>query len=212
MESKRKKIISLAVFVMLIAVLGLVSAVSAELPSVPDILNDRYGPGNWTGPLSETNIRFTADSTIVVVYVDDHVAAYTDPTGWYETDSGIKHELFSDPEKEDFDTFEPGEEFGIYIDAGPNQPYITYYSQSWKNPYDEIHAKLYKVTGGDHSGAYVVAFEDLPLDQSDKDYNDVVLELKHVTPVPVPEFTTIAIPVCMIFGLFYFFRRKRQNE
>jgi len=28
----------------------------------------------------------------------------------------------------------------------------------------------------------------------------------------VPEFTTIAIPVCMIFGLFYFFRRKRQNE
>ncbi|MEA2075112.1 MAG: hypothetical protein U9O85_05205 [Euryarchaeota archaeon] len=28
----------------------------------------------------------------------------------------------------------------------------------------------------------------------------------------IPEFTTVAIPVCMIFGLFYFFRRKRQNE
>jgi hypothetical protein len=29
---------------------------------------------------------------------------------------------------------------------------------------------------------------------------------------PIPEFTTIALPVCMILGLFYFFRRKRQTE
>jgi hypothetical protein len=40
--------------------------------------------------------------------------------------------------------------------------------------------------------------------------NDFV-ELKNVN-WEIPEFTTIAIPVCMILGLFYFFRRKRQNE
>jgi hypothetical protein len=28
----------------------------------------------------------------------------------------------------------------------------------------------------------------------------------------IPEFTTIAVPVCMILGMFYFFRRKRQTE
>ncbi|MEA2075111.1 MAG: PEF-CTERM sorting domain-containing protein, partial [Euryarchaeota archaeon] len=37
------------------------------------------------------------------------------------------------------------------------------------------------------------------------------IDLEGVT-FEVPEFTTIAIPVCMILGLFYFFRRKRQNE
>jgi len=29
---------------------------------------------------------------------------------------------------------------------------------------------------------------------------------------PIPEFSTIAIPVGMIFGLFYFYRRKRQSR
>jgi hypothetical protein len=28
----------------------------------------------------------------------------------------------------------------------------------------------------------------------------------------IPEFATVAVPVCMILGMFYFFRRKRQNE
>ncbi len=28
----------------------------------------------------------------------------------------------------------------------------------------------------------------------------------------IPEFTTIAVPACMILGMFYFFRRKRQTE
>lgn len=45
--------------------------------------------------------------------------------------------------------------------------------------------------------------------------NDLI-ELEHFTTseseTEIPEFTTIAVPVCMILGLFYFFRRKRQTE
>jgi hypothetical protein len=41
--------------------------------------------------------------------------------------------------------------------------------------------------------------------------NDVI-DLKEVTWEEIPEFTTIAIPVGMIFGLFYFYRRKRQSR
>jgi len=40
--------------------------------------------------------------------------------------------------------------------------------------------------------------------------NDVMIIGLDYTPIP--EFTTIALPVCMILGLFYFFRRKRQTE
>jgi len=40
--------------------------------------------------------------------------------------------------------------------------------------------------------------------------NDIIVTSFDYTPIP--EFTTIAIPVGMILGLFYFFRRKRQSR
>jgi hypothetical protein len=204
---KRKKIFSLSVLVLCIAVFGLVGAVSAEDPDVPTILNDRYGVGNWMGPLSQTEISFTQTSSVVLVYVDDHVAGYADPTGWYETDSSTKWELFAAPVKGAKTSFDPGEEFGIYIDSEDG----TFYSQNSKNPGGNIHAQLYQVTGRDHSGAYVVAFEDLLPFHSDYDYNDVVLELTNVNPIP--EFATIALPVASVLGLLFFFNhRKRKKE
>ena len=33
---------------------------------------------------------------------------------------------------------------------------------------------------------YVIAFEDLPFGTADKDYNDLVIEVKNVTPTPIP--------------------------
>jgi len=206
MKIKTKKIFSLSVLVLCIAVFGLVGAVSAEDPDLPTILNDRYGEWNWVGPLSLTEISFTQTSSVVFVYVDDHVAGYTDPTGWYETDSSTKHLLFATPTKGDNAQFSPGEEFGIYIDSDDG----TFYSQNSKNPGGNIHAQLYKVTGGAHSGAYVVAFEDLLPDHSDYDYNDVVIELTNVNPIP--EFATIAIPAVAILGLFLFFNHRKRKE
>ena len=42
--------------------------------------------------------------------------------------------------------------------------------------------------------------------------NDVI-EIEEVSwDYEIPEFATIAIPVSMIFGLFYYYRRKRQGE
>ena len=203
---KRKKIFSLSVLVLCIAVFGLVIAVSAE-DSIETILDDRYDSGNWVGPLSQTEISFTQTSTVVLVYVDDHIAGYADPTGWYETDSGTKHVLFTAPEKGQKAEFSPGKEFGMYIDSDDG----TFYSQNSNNPGGNIHAKLYEVTGGKYIGAYVVAFEDLLLEDSDDDYNDVVLELQDVNVVP--EFATIALPVASILGLLFFFNhRKRKKE
>jgi len=100
MKTKTKKIFSLSVLVMCIAVLGLVSAVSAVEDPIEDILNITYGVGNWVGPLPLTEISFTQTTMdAVLVYVDDHQAGNTDPTGWYSTATGSMDQLFAAPKK-----------------------------------------------------------------------------------------------------------------
>ena len=209
---KTKKIFSLAVLVLCIAVLGLVSAASAyDEPSVPTILNDRYGAGNWVSD-SATDIRFTQTYYLVLIYVDNHSAAFRDSTGWYSTATGDLYQLFWKPKTGDSTTFNPGEEFGLYIKSRDPEWRTYYYSQQSRNPDSKVHAELYRITGGTYQGVYVVAFEDLTdwSGSNEPDYNDVVLEITNVNLVP--EFTTIAIPAGMILGLFYFFRRKRQGR
>ena len=41
--------------------------------------------------------------------------------------------------------------------------------------------------------------------------NDALV-IEDFTYTPVPEFTTIAVPLAMVLGLFYYYRRKRQGE
>jgi hypothetical protein len=52
---------------------------------------------------------------------------------------------------------------------------------------------------------YVIAFEDLPFSGSDRDYNDMVLEVRWLTPVPLPA----ALPLLLsgLLGLVGFMRR-----
>jgi len=40
--------------------------------------------------------------------------------------------------------------------------------------------------------------------------NDALV-IKEFTYTPVPEFTTIAVPLAMVLGLFYYYRRRRQG-
>jgi len=210
-KMKLKNNFSLFVLVFLcIAVFGLVSAVSAE-PSVTTILNDTYGQGNWVFD-SETNIRFTQTQKVVLIAVDNHSAGYADPTGWYSTATGSLHQLFAAPSTGQSTTFTPGEEFGLYINSSAPSDPTQYYSQQTKNHDDKVHARLYRITGGSDSGAYVVAFEDLTnwSGSGEPDYNDVVLELKNVNLVP--EFSTIALPAVAVLGLFLYFNRRKQRK
>ena len=55
--------------------------------------------------------------------------------------------------------------------------------------------------------AYAIKYDNEPVQQGD----DLTGPLASACN-EIPEFTTVTIPVCMIFGLYYFFRRKRQNE
>jgi hypothetical protein len=42
-------------------------------------------------------------------------------------------------------------------------------------------------------GAYVIAFEDLPFGQSDRDYNDLVVEVRGVLDAPIPEPSSLLL-------------------
>ena len=211
MKTKANKIFSLSVLVLCIAVLGLVSAASAE-DSIEEIMDTHYGAGNWTEN-AFTEIMFDPQSyTVVTIVVDEHQASYGDPTGWYSVANGSLHQLFSAPTKGDSTTFNPGEEFGLYINSNDG----TFYSQQSRNPDGEKHARVFTVTAGAKKGAYVVAFEDLNNTKwggVEPDYNDVVVELTGKDLELIPEFTTIAIPVAAILGLVLFYNyRKRKGE
>ena len=62
------------------------------------------------------------------------------------------------------------------------------------------HMVTWLITGnvghpGNKIGAYVIAFEDLPIPASDKDYNDLVLEVRGVRNAVVPEPSTLLLLV-----------------
>lgn len=84
--------------------------------------------------------------------------------------------------------------FGFYLTNGENQ---TFYSEAERNGGDDHMVAFY----GDGSlnldpydtgfaafgpGEYILAWEDLPLNNSDRDYNDFVVIVESVTPVSEP--------------------------
>lgn len=63
-------------------------------------------------------------------------------------------------------------------------------SQADDNTDNSDHMKTFLITGGDSAGNYAICWEDLP-DLGDRDYQDLVVEVSGVTPVPEP--ATVAL-------------------
>ena len=212
MKTKTKKIFSLSVLVLCIAVLGLVSAASANQycaeTRIEDVLDGKYGTNAWNEVLHTDDYKFNRGTWEATAIVVDTQCGYVNPTGYYIADTDEKYQLFSvPPVKGDTATISASNDFGLYIDSN-NKAGPTFYSENSKNSDGEKHVRLFTCDGG-----YVLAFEDLT-DWSgvcEPDYNDVVVELTGVNLIP--EFTTIAIPVASILGLLFFFnhRKRRKN-
>ena len=205
MEIKTKKIFSLAVLVLCIAVFGLASAASANgEPSIESVLNSTYGVGAWEEVLYTDEYTFTGLNTATVILVEKQ-SGYNNPTGWYEAAApDNKQVLFDNPRLQvgQFRTIDTAKEFGLYI--GSDDGY--FYSEKSENFEGKKHVRLFTLD----KGGYVLAFEDLK-NLGDQDYNDIVIELTGVNLIP--EFATIAIPVASILGLLFFFnhRKRRKN-
>jgi hypothetical protein len=79
----------------------------------------------------------------------------------------------------------------LFMDNSPNTSATYWSSDPSLNSDDYDHMVTFEITGGTHAGDYVIAFEDLPYGISDLDYNDFVVQVSGVAPVPEAT-TTIA--------------------
>ncbi len=87
------------------------------------------------------------------------------------------------------------------------------YRSDIANPNDLLDHALVTPAG---DGSFNVAFEDSFRDNIDNDANDVVLNVACIrdTPIPTPEFPTMALPAAMIVGLLgavLLIQRSREN-
>lgn len=181
------KIRLIVISTMLLLMIGTVSALAE--PSLTDIMNDKFGTGNYHEITSTNVYKFTQGKYVATILVDNN-AGNINPTGWYtagNSNPSAQHELYSDPASDlasgdVLRNIAPAGGFGLYISSGDGN---TYFSEPGLNPdksdpiYKGQHVKCFMIDSGPEKGAYVLGFEDTNSDGgSDWDYQDVVVELK----------------------------------
>lgn len=135
---------------------------------------------NGDGTSADQNIKFTTPAVNVTaqLYITIAGNAATNKFGWYDVDG--QHELFSGS---DSAFFTPNGAFGLYMETASHG---TFYTESSLNTDSSgQHFALFKQS----NGKLWIGIEDLPLNSSDRDYNDLVLSLEAIdgSNIPTPE-------------------------
>lgn len=201
----------LMITAMLAVIMVTAGIAAATEPTLVSILNAKYGSNYVLQPGAE----FYFDpgiytTTTIYVNITDHQAGNPDAVGHYNISTNTKTPLWSNPMPGLTTTIDNSVgKFGLYIDSGPIGGYNTYYTESSKNPIPaEQHIKIFKITNKENTWA--IAYEDLPLTQSDFDYNDLVVEVSGADLIP--EFPTVALPVAAVLGIVFFFHSRKNKK
>jgi len=170
------------------------------------LLDSLYGLGNLTRASDSADQVWqnlgTATATIKGKY-----AGYTELFGYITGASGgtfvpllnVTQNGLNNGQTGQFTVGQSGLDFRFALDPnGPNVNPGIWSSVTAENSDGLDHMVTWLITGnsghGDNViGDYVIAFEDLPLGQSDLDYNDLVVQVHGVQDAPVPEPSSLLL-------------------
>jgi hypothetical protein len=173
--------------------------------------NNKFGIYNKAGDMIELfgGVNDEGDSTFVTFLENGNVSRITQQFGPVNNDPTPVFNMF-----EGF-----GNEFGFYL---TNQKGETFYTQKSKNGGNE-QAVVYRGDGktvmdlpGKQPGLFtenefIIAFEDLFLDYSDADYNDLVVMMESIEPADVPE-PSMLLGLGVLGASFWSVRRRRSRS
>jgi len=94
--------------------------------------------------------------------------------------------------------------FGFYLGTATNG---IFYSETGRNTDGVDHMYAYGPLGGDFQGDHLIAWEDL-INGQDRDYQDLVVKLQDIVPVPVPLPTAFWLLGSGMIGLAGVARRR----
>ena len=175
--------------VVLLFICGFGSGAGAEPALTTGILDSIYGAGNYAEIFNDQIWNASGGSGEVEFIV--RYAAYSQQFGFAEPDGSNPQVILTAPPTAMMGTeftFTPLGPFVFFDD--PNGPFSSpppWYSLNSLNADGGDHMRTFLVTAGGHAGDYIIAWEDLRLSLSDRDYNDLVVEVSfHVlTPEPL---------------------------
>ena len=197
----------------IICITGLILAPSSSLHAVEptrfEILDNIYGVGNWT-PYNQpdeywTYISYQGEAKAQSTYSDSYqdfgfipnVAGGSFQSLFYVNTPGY---LYGNPST----TFTPMQTGTIFRFADDPALFSLWSSLVINNNDTSDHMKTYSISSDNCQVCYVVAWEDMP-NLGDADYQDLIIEVCGVRPVPEPA-TIILLGLCSLA-----LRKKRSR-
>ena len=171
----------------------------------PVIMDSIYGPGNYLRiDDSLDNFWTNPDGNAAAVAI----FAGNSQTLWYNGSTTVK--LFSVPSSNGYlggipsaglPPGPPGPEWFTWLldtSPPPDSPAGPEWSSNAAVNSDGDHMVSFYITGGNAAGHYVIAWEDLALNVSDKDYQDLVVEVVNAYPDGLEQGPVIPEPASVV--------------
>jgi hypothetical protein len=162
----------------------------------PNLKNPQWF-GNGDGSAA-TTMSFTPtnpNGSVSEILIEVAAYATTNTFGWYlaSNPAGTRTQLFAggDGTGALSATFKPSGDYGFYIGVGSG-PQTYYYMDSSANSSTDNgkqHFAIFQASDGSYPGDFFIGCEDLSFCNSDKDFQDMVVEVSPsggTNPVPLP--------------------------
>ena len=186
-----------------------------QSPHEPDligaggILDAHFGLHNLRSIDNNFDQKWAGLSNVDIAVVAKH-SAYTQDIGYMDASNNyvslMGNITAGSGRSASFNAVNSGSPFPFGLNPSGSPVFSSFMKGNPDNGQD--HMVSWLITGGEHAGDFVIAWEDLP-HLGDRDYNDLVLRVSGVTPVPIP--ATAWLFISGLIGVIGIARRKRTR-